>query len=56
MTLTGTIVGPVADPYGNERYGLRLDHPALEPGRNLPHMLNFFEMRFELMPATGERS
>jgi polyisoprenoid-binding protein YceI len=24
-TLTGTIVGPVADPYGNERYGLRLE-------------------------------
>jgi polyisoprenoid-binding protein YceI len=23
-TLTGTIVGPVADPYGNERYGLNL--------------------------------
>lgn len=23
-TLTGTIVGPVADPYGNERYGLEL--------------------------------
>jgi polyisoprenoid-binding protein YceI len=23
-TLTGTIVGPVADPYGNERYGLKL--------------------------------
>jgi polyisoprenoid-binding protein YceI len=24
-TLTGTIVGPVADPYGNERYGLHLE-------------------------------
>jgi len=24
-TLTGTIVGPVADPYGNERYGLELE-------------------------------
>jgi polyisoprenoid-binding protein YceI len=24
-TLTGTIVGPVADPYGNERYGLKLE-------------------------------
>ena len=23
-TLTGTIVGPVVDPYGNERYGLEL--------------------------------
>ena len=23
-TLTGTIVGPVSDPYGNERYGLKL--------------------------------
>ena len=23
-TLTGTITGPVADPYGNERYGLKL--------------------------------
>jgi polyisoprenoid-binding protein YceI len=23
-TLTGTIVGPLADPYGNERYGLKL--------------------------------
>lgn len=24
-TLTGTIVGPVTDPYGNERYGLQLE-------------------------------
>ena len=24
-TLTGTIVGPKADPYGNERYGLKLE-------------------------------
>jgi len=24
-TLTGTVVGPVADPYGNERYGLELE-------------------------------
>jgi polyisoprenoid-binding protein YceI len=24
-TLAGTIVGPVADPYGNERYGLHLE-------------------------------
>ena len=24
-TLTGTIVGPNADPYGNERYGLKLE-------------------------------
>ena len=24
-TLTGTIVGPVADPYGNERHGLELE-------------------------------
>jgi polyisoprenoid-binding protein YceI len=24
-TLTGTIVGPVADPYGNERYGLKVE-------------------------------
>ena len=24
-TLTGTITGPVADPYGNERYALRLE-------------------------------
>jgi polyisoprenoid-binding protein YceI len=24
-TLTGTIVGPVVDPYGNERYGLKLE-------------------------------
>ena len=24
-TLTGTIVGPVSDPYGNERYGLKLE-------------------------------
>jgi len=24
-TLTGTISGPVADPYGNRRYGLRLE-------------------------------
>src|SRR5215471_700529 len=24
-TLTGTIVGPVADPYGNDRYGLHLE-------------------------------
>jgi polyisoprenoid-binding protein YceI len=24
-TLTGTIVGPTADPYGNERYGLKLE-------------------------------
>jgi polyisoprenoid-binding protein YceI len=24
-TLTGTIVGPVPDPYGNERYGLKLE-------------------------------
>ena len=24
-TLTGTIVGPIADPYGNERYGLHLE-------------------------------
>jgi polyisoprenoid-binding protein YceI len=23
-TLTGTIVGPISDPYGNERYGLKL--------------------------------
>ncbi len=23
-TLTGTIVGPITDPYGNERYGLKL--------------------------------
>jgi polyisoprenoid-binding protein YceI len=23
-TLTGTVVGPVTDPYGNERYGLKL--------------------------------
>jgi polyisoprenoid-binding protein YceI len=25
VTLTGTIVGPVTDPYGNERYGLKLE-------------------------------
>ena len=24
-TLTGTIVGPTTDPYGNERYGLKLE-------------------------------
>jgi polyisoprenoid-binding protein YceI len=24
-TLTGTIVGPISDPYGNERYGLKLE-------------------------------
>jgi len=24
-TLTGTITGPVTDPYGNERYGLKLE-------------------------------
>ena len=24
-TLTGTIIGPVTDPYGNERYGLQLE-------------------------------
>jgi polyisoprenoid-binding protein YceI len=24
-TITGTVVGPVTDPYGNERYGLRLE-------------------------------
>jgi len=24
-TLTGTVTGPVTDPYGNERYGLRLE-------------------------------
>jgi polyisoprenoid-binding protein YceI len=24
-TLTGTVVGPVSDPYGNERYGLKLE-------------------------------
>ena len=24
-TLTGTIVGPTVDPYGNERYGLKLE-------------------------------
>ena len=24
-TLRGTVVGPVTDPYGNERYGLRLE-------------------------------
>ena len=24
-TLTGTLVGPTADPYGNERYGLKLE-------------------------------
>ena len=24
-TLSGTVVGPVADPYGNERYGLDLE-------------------------------
>lgn len=24
-TLTGTITGPIADPYGNERYGLKLE-------------------------------
>jgi polyisoprenoid-binding protein YceI len=24
-TLTGTIVGPITDPYGNERYGLKLE-------------------------------
>jgi polyisoprenoid-binding protein YceI len=24
-TLTGTIVGPKTDPYGNERYGLKLE-------------------------------
>ena len=24
-TLEGTIVGPIADPYGNDRYGLRLE-------------------------------
>ena len=24
-TLSGTVVGPVADPYGNERYGLELE-------------------------------
>jgi polyisoprenoid-binding protein YceI len=24
-TLSGTIVGPVSDPYGNERYGLKLE-------------------------------
>ncbi len=24
-TLTGTVVGPVTDPYGNERYGFKLE-------------------------------
>jgi polyisoprenoid-binding protein YceI len=24
-TLSGTVVGPVSDPYGNERYGLKLE-------------------------------
>jgi polyisoprenoid-binding protein YceI len=24
-TLTGTVVGPQTDPYGNERYGLKLE-------------------------------
>jgi cytochrome P450 len=39
-----------------ERYRLSLDQPALEPGRGLPHMLNFFEMRFGLTPAARERA
>ena len=38
-----------------ERYRLSLDQPRLEPGRDLPHMLNFFEMRFTLTSA-GEES
>ena len=39
-----------------ERYRPGLDQPALEPGRDLPHMLNFFEMRFTLRPAASEGS
>ena len=39
-----------------ERYRPGLDQPALEPGRDLPHMLNFFEMRFTLRPADSEGS
>jgi cytochrome P450 len=29
-----------------DEYKLRLEEPELEPGPELPHMLNFFEMRF----------
>jgi len=39
-----------------ERYRLRLDQPGLEPGRDLPHMLNFFEMRFTVTRAGEDGS
>ena len=34
-----------------EGHRLSLDQPRLEPGRDLPHMLNFYEMRFGATPA-----
>jgi cytochrome P450 len=39
-----------------ERYRLSLDQPRLEPGGDLPHMLNFFEMRFGASRADGRPS
>lgn len=39
-----------------ESYRLSLDQPRLEPGRDLPHMLNFFEMRFGASRADREPS
>jgi cytochrome P450 len=30
-----------------ERFELKLEHPELEPGEPLPHMLDFFSVRFE---------
>src|SRR4051794_32348728 len=32
-----------------ERYELRLEEPRLEPGEPLPHMLDFFSIRFEAL-------
>jgi cytochrome P450 len=35
-----------------DRYRLTLEEPALEPGEPLPHMLNFYEMRFRAEERT----
>jgi cytochrome P450 len=34
-----------------ERFELKLEEPKLEPGEPLPHMLDFFSVRFEAREA-----
>ncbi len=36
-----------------DRYRLRLEHPGIDPSRPLPHMLDFFSMRFVVDTGPG---